>query len=139
MTDRSQPRVLLVEDNPGDVQLTRIGFQEAGVPVCLTVASTVAAAQQQLAGAADGFRLILLDLNLPDASGHELLDWCRRQEGLRDLPVVIVSTSDYPGDRQRASALGASGYIVKPNNFSAFVDRLAELARYLLPERRSFD
>lgn len=129
-------RVLLIDDNPGDIQLTRIAFEESGLPVELQAASSQAEAKVVLAGYCDGLGhqrpdLILLDLNLVDGSGHELLAHIKRQPRLADIPVVIVTTSDYPQDRRRSAALGASDYVVKPNSFDTFVDILRGLAPLL--------
>lgn len=125
MSENRCARVLLVDDNPGDIQLTRIAFEESGLPVQLVAVTTAAEARQRLAE--PEFDLLLLDLNLTDASGHDVLAWAKAQPALRDLPVVIVSTSDYSKDQERAAELGAVGYIVKPNSFSRFVELLSEL------------
>jgi CheY-like chemotaxis protein len=125
-------RVLLVDDNLGDIQLTRIAFEESGLPVELEAAHSQAEARDLLRGYADGRSgerpdLILLDLNLIDGSGHELLAYIKRQTLLADIPVVIVTTSDYPQDRARSAALGATDYVVKPNSFDSFVQILQGL------------
>lgn len=122
-------RVLLVDDNPGDIQLTRIAFEETGLPVELEAARSQAEARELLRSYMDGRSgmrpdLILLDLNLSDGSGHDLLAYIKRKTPLADIPVVIVSTSDYPQDRALSAALGASGYVVKPNSFDNFVQIL---------------
>ncbi|RFA30537.1 hypothetical protein CAI21_05685 [Alkalilimnicola ehrlichii] len=137
MSKEDTADVFLVEDNPGDVQLTRIAFEESGLRVRLTVARTAAEARSILTRAQTQRRrydLILLDLNLTDASGHDLLAWCKRQPRLADVPVVVVSTSDYYRDRQRAAELGSIGYIVKPNSFMDFVDMLAGLEPLLFQQ-----
>lgn len=94
-------QVLLVEDNPTDAELTKIAFAESGLPVQLQTVSSKRKARQLL----DALRespgqqrpeLILLDLNLVDGSGHELLEYIRQQSSVADIPVVVVTTSDYP-------------------------------------------
>ena len=129
-------RVLLVDDNPGDIELTRLAFEESALPVELVTARSQREARDLLrrcADGADGFRpdLIRLDLNLIDGSGHELLAYIKQQGPLADIPVVIVTTSDYPQDRNRSAELGASGYIVKPNSFERFIQILRGLGRLL--------
>lgn len=126
-------RVLLVEDNPGDIQLTKIAFEESGLNVRLETVSSYREARQLLAllrAAPVEQRpdLILLDLNLVDGSGHDLLAYLKQQPSLADIPVVIVTTSDYPQDRARSAALGAADYVVKPNSFDRFVEILRSLA-----------
>lgn len=129
-------RVLLVEDNPGDIHLTRIAFEESGLAVQLETASSYREAKQLVESlpsrpAESRPRLILLDLNLVDGSGHDLLAYLKRQPGLDHVPVVVVTTSDYPEDRARSAALGAAGYVVKPNSFDQFVEILQGLAPLL--------
>ena len=133
MSTDNRPRVLLVDDSVGDVQLTRIAFEESGIQIALTAAATAKEALQLLSAQSRRplFDMILLDLNLPDASGHDILAYCKRHDHLRDIPVAIVSTSDYPKDRQRAADLGAVEYIVKPNSFMRFVELLQGLERWL--------
>lgn len=124
-------QVLLIEDNPGDVELTRIAFEESGLDVRLQTATS----QREAARLLDELQvppdLILLDLNLGDGSGHDLLTQIRQQPNLAGVPVVIITTSDYPQDRARAAALGATSYVVKPNSFDHFVDILRGLAPLL--------
>lgn len=133
--------VLLVEDNPGDVALTRIAFEESGLPVRLEAATSFQDARLLLealeARAGNGcpelilLDLILLDLNLVDGSGHDLLAYLKQRPGLKHIPVVIVTTSDSPQDQARSAALGAADYLIKPNSFDCFVKALKNLAPLL--------
>src|SRR5690625_1243977 len=128
--------VLLVEDNPADIQLTRIAFEESGLAVQLEAVTSYREGKQlfeslAVAPAENKPRLILLDLNLVDGSGLDLLAYLKQQSNLRDVPVVVVTTSDYPEDRARSVALGATDYVVKPNSFDRFVEILQGLAPLL--------
>lgn len=128
--------VLLVEDNPADIQLTRIAFEESGLAVQLEAVTSYREGKQlfeslAVAPAENKPRLILLDLNLVDGSGLDLLAYLKLQSNLRDVPVVVVTTSDYPEDRARSVALGATDYVVKPNSFDRFVEILQGLAPLL--------
>jgi CheY-like chemotaxis protein len=77
--------------------------------------------------------LMLLDLQLPRRSGHEVLEWLRAQEaGLRRLPVVVLTSSREPSDVNRAYELGANSYLVKPVSFDALLDMLRVVERYWL-------
>jgi CheY-like chemotaxis protein len=77
--------------------------------------------------------LMLLDLQLPRRSGHEVLEWLRAQEeGLRRLPVVVLSSSKEPRDINRAYELGANSYLVKPVSFDALLELVQLLERYWL-------
>lgn len=128
--------VLLVEDNPADIQLTRIAFEESGLAVRLEAVTSYREGKQLFeflaaAPAENKPRLILLDLNLVDGSGLDLLAYLKQQSNLREVPVVVVTTSDYPEDRARSVALGATDYVVKPNSFDRFVEILQGLAPLL--------
>jgi CheY-like chemotaxis protein len=129
-------QALLIDDNPGDIQLTKIAFEESGLPVQLQAASTQREAKrllEALNAAPAGQRpdLILLDLNLVDGSGHELLAYIRQLPNFADTSVVVVTTSDYPQDRARSASLGATDYVIKPNSFDRFVDILRGFAPLL--------
>jgi CheY-like chemotaxis protein len=77
--------------------------------------------------------LVLLDLQLPRRSGHEVLEWLRAQEeGLRRLPVVVLTSSREPRDINRAYELGANSYLVKPVSFDALLDMVRVLEHYWL-------
>ncbi len=122
-------QVLLIEDNPGDIELTRIAFEESGLDVGLQTATSHRDALRQLEALQTAPDLILLDLNLGDGSGHDVLARVRQDPELSRVPVVVITTSDYPQDRARAADLGATDYVVKPNSF----DRFVELVRGLAP------
>jgi len=130
-------RVLLVEDNPGDVELTRELLEATGLQVRLRVASD---GQQALAlllrapapGAAAATDLVLLDLNLPRLSGRELLAEMRRHEALRALPVVVLTSSDAEQDLQAGQELGACRVMTKPLGVQAMRDAV-HLLRTVLP------
>ena len=140
--------ILLVEDNPDDVELTRLAFAEAGEPHRLHVVSDGAEAVDYLLArgrhadrdGADLPALVLLDLNLPRLDGHEVLQAIRADAGTRCLPVVALTTSIEPSDVDRAYALGANSYIQKPVEFDRFVEVVRQFGRYWLginlPPRR---
>jgi CheY-like chemotaxis protein len=120
--------ILLIEDNPDDVELTRIAFSEAGIAHRLVVVSDGAAALDYLFArgryaARDPLRLpaiVLLDLNLPKVDGREVLQAIRDNDTTRALPVVVLTTSDEPFDVAASYALGANSYIQKPVDFAQF-------------------
>lgn len=125
-------RVLLVEDNPGDIYLTKIAFEESGLAVQLETVTSYKEARQLVDSlparpAEQRPQLVLLDLNLVDGSGHELLAKLKQKPELSRIPVVVVTTSSYPEDQARSAALGAARYIVKPNSFDEFVQILQGL------------
>ena len=140
--------ILLVEDNPDDVELTRLAFTEAGEPHRLHVVSDGAEAVDYLLrrgrhaarDLADLPALVLLDLNLPRLDGREVLQAIRADDTTRCLPVVVLTTSAEPFDVEQAYALGANSYIQKPVEFDRFVEVVRQVGRYWLgidlPPRR---
>ena len=118
--------VLLVEDSPGDVRLTREAFKNAKVHVNLHVAAdgTEAMAFLRREGKyADAPRpdLILLDLNLPKKDGREVLKEIKETPALKSIPVVILTTSASDVDILRSYLLHANCYISKPVDLSGFL------------------
>ena len=117
--------VLLVEDSPGDVRLTREAFREANVSIQLHVAidGVEAMAFLRREGTyADARRpdLILLDLNLPKMDGREVLALIKKDELLKTIPTVILTTSDSEADIVRSYELQANCYLSKPMQLDAF-------------------
>jgi two-component system response regulator len=124
------PRILLVEDNPGDAQLMRIAFAEALPEARLSVVGDGETALRTLLAAGPPPDLILLDLNLPRLSGHELLAGLRAAEdaALRRTPVVVLSSSRAAADVERSYELGAS-HVAKPQDMDGLLAVAEALAR----------
>jgi chemotaxis family two-component system response regulator Rcp1 len=128
-------RILLIEDNPGDARLMEEAFKESPVPVELSVVET---GEQALAflrreGAyAEAVRpdLVLLDLNLPRKDGREVLTELRADPALRDIPVVIVTSSLAKPDRQQAAALGVERFLPKPIDLDEYFAMAREIAEF---------
>ena len=122
--------ILLVEDNPDDVRLIRRAFHRSKLlnPIHVVADGDVAVAylagEGEYANRADHPLpvLILLDLELPKRSGHEVLEWVRAQAGLRRIPVAILTSSRESVDVNRAYDLGANAYLLKPVEFEALVE-----------------
>jgi CheY-like chemotaxis protein len=118
--------ILLVEDNPGDVDLTREALEEAKVSNRLHVMEDGAKALDFLHkrgdyAAAPRPDLILLDLNLPKKDGRQVLAEIKSITELAQIPVVILTTSDADEDILRAYQLHANCYVTKPVNFAQFL------------------
>ncbi len=136
----TQKTILLVEDNPDDVELTRIAFAEANLANQLDVVGDGAEALDYLfaRGAHAGRSpeelpsIILLDLNLPKLDGREVLQAIRANERTRSLPVVVLTTSAEPFDVEASYALGVNSYIRKPVNFEQFVWAVKQVGLYWL-------
>lgn len=124
------PRILLVEDNAGDAQLMRIAFGEALPEARLSVIADGETALNTLleGGPPD---LVLLDLNLPRLSGHEVLAALRDSEdpALRRAPVVVLSSSQAASDVRRSYELGAS-HVAKPQDMDGLLAIAEAIARY---------
>jgi CheY-like chemotaxis protein len=145
-TQRRPIDVLLVEDSPGDVRLTREAFRDANGAVRLHVASDGVEAMEFLRkeGAfADVPRpdFILLDLNLPRMDGREVLAHIKADDSLRTIPTVILTTSEADADILRSYELNANAYLRKPVTLEAFESLVQSindfwLTKVLLPERR---
>ena len=117
--------VLLVEDSPGDVRLTREAFRETNGAVTLHVAADGVEAMSFLRheGAyADVPRpdFILLDLNLPRMDGREVLVHVKEDPSLRTIPTIILTTSDSDADILKSYELRANAYLKKPVTLEAF-------------------
>jgi chemotaxis family two-component system response regulator Rcp1 len=117
--------VLLVEDSPGDVRLTQEAFRDSGKPVRLHLASDGVEAMAFLRG--EGFYanaprpdLILLDLNLPRMDGREVLAEIKRDQSLKTIPTIILTTSDDESDVMISYQLQANCYLRKPAHWDAF-------------------
>ena len=125
-------QILLVEDDPGDVVITREAFAENKVRNELSVVSDGEAAMAFLRreeGYADAPRpdLILLDLNLPRKAGHEVLAEIKSDSDLQRIPVVVLTTSDAEEDILRSYDLHANAYVTKPVDFECFLNVVRQI------------
>src|SRR5476651_909644 len=123
--DGTTIEVLLVEDSPGDVRLTQEAFRDSGKPVRLHLASDGVEAMAFLRGEgvyANAPRpdLILLDLNLPKMDGREVLALIKKDQSLKTIPTIILTTSDDESDVVISYQLQANCYLRKPTYWDAF-------------------
>ena len=132
--------ILLVEDNPDDIELTLRAFRKSNIANPVVVVHDGAEALDYLFGN-DGAavrppcelpQLILLDLNLPKLSGLEVLRAVRGDERTKLLPVVMLTTSSEERDIVASYSLGANSYIKKPVDFNQFIDAARQLGLYWL-------
>jgi chemotaxis family two-component system response regulator Rcp1 len=133
--------VLLVEDNPGDVRLTREAFREANASIRLHVASDGVEAMafvRHEGPHADAPRpdLILLDLNLPKMDGREVLAQLKRDDYLKTIPTIILTTSGAQADILRSYQLHANAYVSKPMQLDAFQSLVASINEFWLTKAR---
>ncbi len=135
---RSRSAILLiVEDNPADVELTRESLVEARLDHELHVAEDGESALGFLrceGDHADAPRpdLVLLDLNLPRMTGHEVLDAIRQDPWLRAIPVIMLTSSEAAAEIRRSYELGANAFLTKPVDLDRFVAMLRALDAFWL-------
>jgi len=136
MTVLEAPDVLVVEDNPDDVELTLRALKRMSLTNPVRVARDGVEALEILLG--DGTsrpplpRVVLLDLKLPRVGGLEVLARLRAEERTRTLPVVVLTSSREEPDVRKAYALGVNSYVVKPVEFEKFVDAVGKVGQYWL-------
>jgi CheY-like chemotaxis protein len=124
--------VLLVEDDPGDVLMTREAFEDHKVHNNLHVVTNGVEAMAFLRKEGEYSDsptpdLILLDLNLPKMDGREVLAAVKEDAGLRSIPVVVLTTSEAEEDVVRSYSLHANAYVTKPVDFERFVSVVQQI------------
>jgi len=124
--------ILLVEDNPSDIELTRRALQKIRIANELVVAEDGVDALDYLYRAQDQPALVLLDLKLPRVGGLDVLRRIRMEERFRYLPVVIFTTSSEEQDIIKSYDLGANSYMLKPVDFMQFMIAIDTLGLYWL-------
>lgn len=144
---RRSCRILLVEDNPGDIRLTQEVFRDSRLDITLQVARDGVEALDllQAAGHSDDDPLpdlILLDLNLPRKDGREVLSEVKGSPRLRCIPVLVLTTSKADRDVMDCYERHANCYLNKPLDLDAFVSLVQIIEQFwlgtvLLPPRRS--
>jgi len=127
--------ILLIEDNPMDLDLTLRAFKKRRLANPIVVARDGEEALAQVAQWAADAPLpivILLDLKLPKVGGLEVLRHIKAHEHWRAIPVVVLTTSTETADIQAAYQLGANSYIVKPVDFDKFIEVAGQIELYWL-------
>ena len=129
--------ILLVEDNPGDVRLTKEALKDARVAnnLHITIDGVEALAflrKQGKHAAVPRPDLILLDLNLPKKNGREVLEEIKKEEALRHIPVVILTTSQAEQDVVESYRLQANAYVTKPVDLDQFLKVVSSIEQFWL-------
>jgi CheY-like chemotaxis protein len=139
MSESDAIDILLVEDNPSDVELTRRALTKAKLANAIAIVGDGAEALDFLfrTGAyadrsAPNPKVVLLDLHLPKIDGLEVLRRIKSDERTRTIPVVVLTSSRGEKDLVESYRLGVNSYIVKPVDFEKFVESVANLALYWL-------
>ncbi|MGB7911577.1 MAG: response regulator [Desulfobaccales bacterium] len=131
--------ILLVEDNPHDVELTLRSLQKHNLANRVQVVKDGAEALDfifnttgSFAEQANHLKVILLDLKLPKVSGLEVLQRLKDDERTRTIPVVVLTSSHEDRDIEECYRLGVNSYVVKPVEFESFAKTVAEMGFYWL-------
>lgn len=132
---KDKPRILLVEDNPGDIRLTQEALKVSQLEIYLDVVSDGEQAVDFLLKRnkfTDAIRphIVLLDLNLPKKNGIEVLKEIKAHEELKKIPVIVLTTSDADHDISKAYSLHANCYILKPVDFDDFAKVIQLIEMY---------
>lgn len=142
MTTATPPlRILIVEDNPGDVALTRLALSKTALECELQHANDGARALEILESAAAGFGgelpdLILLDLNLPKRNGYEVLMRIKSHRRMRQIPVVVLTSSANREDTMQSFDLQAELYVTKRGSIEEYTEAFRRIEGFLAGEAR---
>ncbi|MGE0645867.1 MAG: response regulator [Nitrospira sp.] len=140
MTLPASVEILLVEDNPDDLELTLRALRKNKITNRIAVVHDGAEALEYLF-ATDRYahlahsnlpKVVLLDLKLPLVSGIEVLRRCKADDRTRSIPIVVLTSSREEPDIQSCYSLGVNSYIVKPVDFEQFIDAVRQLGLYWL-------
>ena len=128
-------KILLVEDNEGDILLTKEAFKECKVLNTIEVIRDGEAAFDYLSKR-DAYThatrpdLIILDVNLPKKNGHEVLQHVKQDEHLKSIPVIMLTTSSSQSDIDRAYNNHVNCYITKPLEVSDFIEAVCKIENF---------
>ena len=118
---QQKSKILLVEDNLADVELTKIAFQSQQINSQIVHCEDGEKALHYLKdNSIEEFSYMLLDLNMPRLNGIDLLKICKQDPVMRRLPVIVFTTSANNNDIQRCYELGANAYVLKPVDYEKF-------------------
>ncbi len=136
MNDYQPVNIVMIEDDEGHARLIERNIRRAGISNNVRHFLDGTSALDYIFNGADGPvrngpALVLLDLNLPDMSGTDILAKIKASEKLRRTPVVVLTTTDDKVEIQRCYDLGCNVYITKPVNYEAFADAIRKLGLFL--------
>lgn len=132
--------ILYIDDEPDDIFFMIRACKRAGIEEPIETITKASEAIAYLSGTgkySDRIRypmprLVLLDLNMPEISGFDMLKWIRTTAGMSRLPVLVLTSSSQESDIRRAQSLGANGYLVKPGSMQEFVRMIKAMKDYWL-------
>lgn len=139
MSEQNAVTIVMIEDDEGHARLIEKNIRRAGVSNQIVHFASGGPAIEYLVrigdgdtGAHGGAFLVLLDLNLPDMSGVDILKRVKDHAGLRRTPVVVLTTTDDKAEIQRCYDLGCNVYITKPVNYENFAQAIRQLGLFFM-------
>jgi len=120
-------KILIIDDNPNDVEITRVALAEKGWDLEIASATRCDIALEGLRKEEHLPFLIILDLKIPGMSGLDCLKEIRANRKLQRIPVAVVTSSNYPGDKKSALDAGASDYLYKAFDIDEYGNDLDSL------------
>lgn len=136
MNNHRPVSIIMIEDDEGHARLIEKNIRRAGISNSITHFADGASALDYLLNdpegpATSGPALVLLDLNLPDMSGTQILEKVKSDPRLKATPIVVLTTTDDKQEIARCYELGANVYITKPVNYENFADAIRQLGLFL--------
>jgi two-component system, response regulator len=132
MNEQQELDILLVEDNPNDAELTQRALRKTEIGARLLIARDGAEAIERILTEGLRPRVIFLDLKLPKIDGMEVLRRIRADERTKEIPVVVLTSSQEERDITESYKLGVNSYVVKPVEFDKFYKTVSDLGTYWL-------
>jgi len=132
MKEQQELDILLVEDNPNDAELTQRALRKTDIGARLLIARDGAEAIERVLTEGVRPRVIFLDLKLPKIDGMEVLRRIRADERTKQIPVVVLTSSQEERDITESYKLGVNSYVVKPVEFDKFYKTVSDLGTYWL-------
>lgn len=137
MTKLNPLKLLLIEDNPADVDITKEGLEESKIILELDVVTDGVEALNYLQkkgkyNEVETPDIILLDLNMPKMDGRELLNIIKNDDNLKSIPVIILTTSEAQKDIEISYNLHANAYLTKPVDFDEFTKMIKSFESFWL-------
>ena len=123
--------IVLVEDDPGHARLIEKNIRRAGVNNEITHFESGTAGLEYLLSNGNAPTLVLLDLNLPDMSGTQILEKLKSNSGTKHIPIIVLTTTDDKMEIQKCYDLGCNDYITKPVDYEAFATAIRQLGLFL--------